>query len=144
MSLTLKELKPLEEFKAKIEKIYEPLLWKTFRGHISDRNSKAVCTGGPRYVIDVNIRDDVCLLLKRIVDNINKISKDYEPGDERVWKGILANFPPYQLWVKPCAAGYYYETTFEVVEIEVLIGLKWKKQCYRAMVNITVAEKKGL
>ena len=64
----------LEEFKAKIETIYKPLHGRTFRGHISKRNSQAVCTGGLRYVVNVNSRD-VCQLMESINGEITKASK---------------------------------------------------------------------
>ena len=131
MSLTL------EEFKTHIETIYGPLLGQTFAGCVHQRNSQAVCTGGPRDVINVAAGDAICGVMSTIVHNIKE---RFEPpgSGEIVWKGILANYDPYQLWVTPYA-GDDCNTMFTVANIEVVTGLNWQKQSYEAMVNITVA-----
>ena len=129
MALTLKE------FALEIEAIYQPLLGKTFEGSIDEKNTTAVCTGGPRDVVNVD-NDDVCELMKTIVENITKVSSKFEPDNtnEKVWKGITMN-PP-RLWVESYKGDE--ETKFKVTNIEVLTDLNWQKP-YKAMVNITLA-----
>ena len=94
MSLTLSELKEA------VEAIYEPLLGKSFTGSISTRDTDAVCTGGPRDVVEVESRSTQ-RLMQTIVDEVEAVSRRYKPrqSGEKVWKGItMTPFP--SLWVE--------------------------------------------
>ena len=124
----------LEQFKTKIEAIYEKLRGLTFQGFINERNTTAVYTGGPRYVVNVNsqnVRDIMTIITMEIME----LSKTYEPydGQEKVWKGITGS----QLWVKSYP-GDDKTTTFTVTSIEVVTGLNWQIPNYKAIVNITL------
>ncbi|CAI7993414.1 hypothetical protein GBAR_LOCUS1250 [Geodia barretti] len=129
----------LEELVLEIKAIYEPLLGMTFEGSIHEENTPAVCTGGPRDV--VNVRDQgVIGLMETIVDEVERVSKKVEPynNEEKVWKGITPKKGPTKLWVKSLKETYKGDrTTFTVANIEVLTGLNWQKS-YRAMVHITL------
>ena len=129
----------LEELVSEIEAIYEPLLGKAFVGSIHERNTTAVCTGGPRDVVNVD-DEDVCESMKTIVHEVEKVSKKFQPENagEKVWKGITIDpygNPP-RLWVKSYEGGST-TTNFRVANIEVKTGLNWQRS-YLAMVNITL------
>ena len=133
MALTLAELE------SELETIYKPLIGKSFEGCIHERNTKAVCTGGPRDVVVVE-DDDVGALMEEIVDKVEEVASKLEPdnGEEKVWKGIVQHYhlgPT--LWVKPYE-GDDDDTSFTIADIEVLTGLNWVKKNYKAMVNITL------
>ena len=129
----------LEQFKTKIEVIYQQLRGLEFQGSIYDRDSKAVCTGGPRDVVNVNSQNvlDIMTIIK---EQIEVLSANYEPNDgkEKVWKGITL-YPP-RLWVTGLAKNIPYgvPTNFTVNNIEVVTGLNWQIPNYKAMVNITL------
>ena len=121
----------LEQLKFEVEAIYKPLVGKTFKGFIQERNTTAVYTGGPRDIVTV-CDVDVCELMAGIVEKIEKVSRRFEPG-KKVWKGIVND----TLWVKSYG-GDGDDTTFTVDAIEVLTDLNWQIP-YKALVNITLA-----
>ena len=118
MSLTL------EELVSAVEAIYEPLTGKTFEGHIEEKDTSAVCTGGHRDVVVVE-DEDMIEIMEEIVAQLG----------EEVWGGITLNPIP-KLWVTSYE-GADDTTIFTVKEIEVLTDLNWQKP-YDAMVNITL------
>ena len=131
MSLTLKQ---------EIEAIYKPLRGETFRGSIDERKTRAVRTGGPRDVVNVDHKEfEVIELMKTIEVEVERVSKKFEPydGEEKVWKGITSYNGP-QLWVTSLENSYEGNgTTFTVDNFEVVINLNWQGS-YHAIVNITL------
>ena len=136
----------LDQLKEVVEAIYKPLLGNTFKGCIIQKNSPAVCTGGPRDVVQVESQD-IQLQMQDIEVIVDEVSKMYIqvsppiPDGERVWKGITArNYPTKWLWVTPCKddVPQFTEHQFTVQNIEVLTGLNWVKKNYVAMVNISL------
>ena len=135
----------LEQLVCEVETLYKPLLGMTFQGSIHEENTPAVCTAGPRDVVNVHDQG-VIAPMATIVAGVEEVSKMFEPynSNEKVWKGITFYNGP-QLWVTSLAgSGPNFmvtyngdKTTFTVANIEVLTGLNWQKS-YRAMVNITL------
>ena len=124
----------LEDLESEIKAIYKQLEGKEFKGLIHERKTSAVCTGGPRDVI--NVYDaEVEGIMDSITSKIEQLSKKFEPesNDEMVWKSITMNPEP-RLWVTSYHGDDDTEL-FTVKSIEVKTGLNWQKS-YKAMVNI--------
>ena len=133
----------LDQLKGVVEAIYKPLLGETFTGFIKYRDSTAVCTGGPRDVVQVE-SPHIKLRMQDIEAGVDKVSKMYIqvslpiPDGERVWKGITAiKYPTKWLWVEPYP-GCDGDRQFTVQNIEVVTGLDWVRKNYVAMVKITL------
>ena len=133
----------LDQLKEEVEAIYKPLLEKTFTGFIKYRKSPAVCTGGPRDVVQVESLN-IQLQMQAIKAGVDEVSKMYIqvlppiPDGERVWKGITArNYSTKWLWVESYL-GPDDATQFTVHNIEVVTGLNWVRKNYVAMVKITL------
>ena len=128
----------LDRLKEEVKAIYKPLLWRTFKGSVIDiNNTTAVCTGGPRDVVQVESKDTQ-QLMQTIVNAVEAVSRRYKPDQpgEKVWKGITTYNLSYQLWVKSCQS--YGSTQFTVKDIEVVTHLNWVMS-YEALVNITLS-----
>ena len=131
MSLTLEDL--VSEVKA----IYKPLLGKSFEGEVQERDTSAVCTGGPRDIVAVHDYE-VLQIMKDITNQIEVLSDKIEPqnGKEKVWKGITVRsyegIIEGELWVESYKGDN--GDNFTVSDYEVVKGLNWQKS-YVAMVN---------
>ena len=123
----------LKQLVSKVEDIYRPLEGRKFKGCIEEKDTKAVCTGGPRDIIVVK-DDDVCEIMETIKSEIEELSED-----EIVWKGITEWDSEWKLWVESYDGPD--TQTFIVEGIKVVTGLNWQKD-YKAMVNITVRASK--